>query len=297
MSFAARACLVTTAAALAVLGSGAPASAIANGDPVASGQYAFTARLTMTGIPTGDGGARDSWCSGALIAPRWVITAGHCFRDSDGTRVSRTVAASTVVTIGRTDLTGSKGQQAGIAAVRQSPETDVALVELDREVTGITPLAISRTPPAPGETVRLTGFGLTSPDGTAPKRLQTGRFVVDSAGPALISLSGQSPRADTSACLHDSGGPYFQESGDTPELVAVVSSGPTCPHEGADQGARVDAIAGWITTTMNGTESFAGAAAVVAVALLTIVAVAVPVTRRRRSRRAPEAAGWSLAGR
>ncbi len=264
-----------------------PASAIAHGEDTADGAYRFSARLTMTGLPVADGGTRDSWCSGALIAPRWVITAGHCFRDADGQRVSRTVARRTTVTVGRTDLGSRDGYETEVVAVHQSDTTDVALAELRTAITGIVPLRVGAAPPAKGELLRLTGYGLTTPDGSAPAdRLQTGQFTVDRVGDAVIETSGREPRADTSPCPHDSGGPYFREQADgTAVLVAVVSDGPQCPHPGPDFSARTDNLAGWIAGTI---ESATGPArwmpaAIGAGAVLLLLPVAVAVLRRRRT--------------
>ena len=240
--------------AAAVIGTPAgPAFAIADGEDAAHGAYRFSVLLTMTGLPTDGGGTRNSSCSGALVAPRWVITAGHCFRTADGRYVSRLVAARTIATIGRADLNAADGHEVDVVAVRQAKNADVALAELGAPVTDITPLRVGATPPAVGETVRLTGYGLTSDaESAATRRLQTGQFVVDRVGDSMLETSGRAPSRETSPCRHDSGGPYFTERpGDAPVLVAVVSSGPGCPHTGDDLGARTDNLSGWINDTIH----------------------------------------------
>ncbi|WP_430786603.1 S1 family peptidase [Actinoplanes sp. G11-F43] len=263
--------------ALAVPWSPAPAGAIANGTGVKDGDHRFAVLLTMTGLPADDGGTRDSWCSGALIAPRWVITAGHCFRDAGGRRVSRTVAERTVAVLDRTEPRGPGGREAEVVAVVQADGADVALAELRDPVTGVPTIRVAGDPPVRGEVLRLTGFGLTGADGggSPPDRLQTGLFTVDAFGDSLVETSGREPHRDTSPCPHDSGGPYFRESPDAPPvLVAVVSSGPGCPHTGPDLSARVDNLAGWITettTSQRSTVPVAAAGAGVGAAALVIV--------------------------
>lgn len=251
----ARVC-VALAMSIAALGSvsvqpGA-AHAIANGEPVAEGDYRFSVKLTMTGIPTADGGRRNSACSGALIARDWVITAGHCFRDANGVRVERPVADLTTATVGRADLSGTNGQVATVIAVRQSSTNDIALAQLDAPIQGIRPLALANRPPRAGDVLRLTGYGSTTAVNPQPSNiLRTGQVTVVAVETSNIGVTGHAPQPDTSACPFDSGAPYFIEGRSKVLLVSVESTGPSCPHSGVETTARVDNLASWIRSIIH----------------------------------------------
>jgi hypothetical protein len=241
------------AAALALVAHATPANAIANGEEVPIGKYRFAVKLTMTGIPTADGGRRNSACSGALIAPQWVITAGHCFRDANGVRVERPVADLTTATVGRTDLDGTGGHVATVIAVRQSPTNDVALAKIDRRITDILPIRLSRTAPAVGDVLRLTGYGsVTSVSPTPSTRLRTGQLQVTTVNATTVGMTGYAPQRDTTPCPYDSGGPFFDERlPGRPILVATVSNGPSCPHVLDETTARIDVIVPWIQSAIS----------------------------------------------
>jgi secreted trypsin-like serine protease len=240
--------LIPVLAGSLLVGAAGAAHAIANGEPVPDGKYRFSVKLTMTGIPTADGGRRNSACSGALVAPRWVITAGHCFRTFDNVRAEYPVADLTTATVGRTDLTGTAGHEIKVVAVRQSPTADVALAKLQTPIFDVKPIRVGRQAPAVGSVVRLTGYGsTTSTDPVPVTRLRTGQLTVVSLSDSVTGMQGHAPQADTTPCPYDSGAPFFLEKRSArPTLVAVVSNGPSCPHRAVENAARTDNIAGWI---------------------------------------------------
>jgi secreted trypsin-like serine protease len=246
------AAFVAAVTSAAIVGSTGTANAIANGTPVPDGQYSFSTKLTMTGIPNPDGTTRDSACSGALIAPLWIVTAGHCFHDVNGNRVSGPTPYTTTATVGRTDLSSTSGHVVNVDKVWQAPRGDVALGRLASPVTDITPLPLAAAAPAAGTILRLTGWGATSSVNPVPvTHLMTGQVKVKRVNGTSVLVVGYAPAPNTSACLWDSGAPYFSESsGGTAALVSVESDGPACPHSQEETTTRIDRNADWIRQTI-----------------------------------------------
>lgn len=247
--------LLAAAGGVALLVAGAlPAFAIADGTPVREGQYRFATKLTMTDLPRPDGSHYNSGCSAALIAPQWIITAGHCFHDVNRNPVSGPVPYKTTATIGRTDDADTNGHVVDVVEVYQSPSNDIALAKLARPVRDVAPLRPGPGAPAVGDVLRITGWGSLSDVGAAPAtHLQTGQVKVATVTDTVVGVVGYRPKPTTSACVYDSGAPYFAESRHhRPRLVAIESSGPSCPHAQAETTARVDTIRSWILRTIQG---------------------------------------------
>jgi hypothetical protein len=132
--------------------------------------------------------------------------------------------------------------------VKQAPGTDIAIARLASSIHDVAPLALSTSKPKIGTVLRITGWGATSSvDPTPTDRLQTGQVKISSVTSSTVGVKGFLPKPTTSACLYDSGAPYFLErEGHRPVLVGVESDGPDCPHSLEETTARVDNIASWI---------------------------------------------------
>jgi hypothetical protein len=230
----------------------APAGAVANGSDVPQGTYKFAAKLTMTDIPKPDGTKYNSACSGSLIAKKWIITAGHCFHDVNRKPVSGPVPYQTVAAVGRADDASPNGHVVNVVEDYQSPTNDIAIAKLATPVLDVAPLLIRPIPPRTGEVLRITGWGATdSVDPHPSTHLMTGQVTVSTMDATTLGVTGHAPQPDTSACLYDSGAPYFSEQvRGIPLLVAVESDGPDCPHNQVENTSRVDVIAVWVLTTI-----------------------------------------------
>lgn len=216
----------------------------------------FNAKLTSQDIPVPGGGVRSGACSGALIAPEWVATAGHCFHDLDDRRIGGPPPYTVTVTIGKLKDSDPGGHVAQVVDVRQSPLHDFAVVKLSAPVTDVEPLAVAEEPPAVGAPLQFAGWGSLSATVRGPSdHLKRGQFTVASVGQLTLEAASVGERTvENTPCPEDSGAPFFTSDDDrTGTLVAVVNTGPPCPEPGLEIVARVDVVATWIHEQTGGT--------------------------------------------
>ncbi|MER7773376.1 trypsin-like serine protease [Kitasatospora sp. NPDC096140] len=203
----------------------APAAAVHGGSDTTTASHPFAVALQTA--------AGEQWCTGALIAPTKVLTAGHCVAEADDPGSLRVIA-------GRTDLTGTSGQVRRVKAYRVDPryttglDHDSAVLTLDCPLSQ-KPVRVARQGDDAlyryGRTATLLGFGRTGSDGPGTHLKQA---VLTLAPPAscdpytspddspLLKVCGL-PRAGTtdSVCKGDSGGPLVVDG----VVVGVVSTG------------------------------------------------------------------------
>lgn len=211
--------------------------------------FGFNAKLSSRDIPVLGGGVRTGGCSGALIDPSWVITAGHCFHDVyDQPRSGRPLYHMTVV-VGKAKDSDPGGYTRQVVDVRQSPLNDLAVVRLDTPIKDVTPVTLDEHEVTVGQQLEFSGWGSHSATVIQQSdHLKLGHFAVSAVTPTTLEAQPLVPRTvENSPCPDDSGSPYFPPS-DTVHgpLMGIENSGPDCPQPGTEILARVDIVANWI---------------------------------------------------
>lgn len=235
----------------------APAGA-ATGDEVKNGAYAYTVKLDVEG---------ERSCSGALVDPQWVLTAGGCFSGDAGQGASLAAgkpAKKTTAIVGRSDLSTGTGLATDIVELAPYKGRDLVLARLAQPATGVTPASLSTVAPSEGDTIKAAGFGRT---GTvwAPDTVHTAAFTVDAVDAGSLSLTGKT--ADNALCKGDTGGPVVRERDGRTELIGIATRSWQGGCLGTDPGekrtgavaSRTDDVGAWMRTTIAATTMIQGA--------------------------------------
>jgi hypothetical protein len=222
-----------------VLALAAPAGAITYGTSDGNGHPEVGALLAPQ--PYSDG----TWatCSGTLISPTVFLTAAHC--DQGVARVAVTFDSSYDAATG-TAYWGTWHADPGYNQAQSDPK-DVAVVVLDKPVTGIAPARLPKAGSlgslSAGTRFTSVGYGAQSVtiDHGPTFHYADVRYVatggLNALTPAWLRISMNPARGDGGTCYGDSGGPNFLGAG--PGETSIVA-GTTITGDSMCRATNVD---------------------------------------------------------
>jgi len=234
--------LAACAVALSCLVFAAPSSAVVGGRDAAPGAYPAVAEITF---------GSSFLCTGTLIAPRWVLTAGHCSSITGAAVASPAAWPAALIDVRIGSVTPGAGEKVPVSRVVVNPDYllgagyDIALLELaapssktPARVVGAGGTALW----APGVMETIVGFGTTSEGGDTADVLQEASVPVTTdaycAGAyddfdASTMVCAGFPEGGVDTCQGDSGGPMFgRDSLGALKVVGATSFGEGCARPG-----------------------------------------------------------------
>jgi secreted trypsin-like serine protease len=215
----------------------APSMAIVGGDDAEPGEYPSVALVSFGAFS----------CTGTLIAPDTVLSAGHC-GSATGAAVSTPIAwPPQLINVEIGGNHEGEGEQVPVSKVTVHPNYllnsgyDISILKLSRASTKA-PTKVAgageRSIWSAGTLETIVGWGATEEGGDSPDALQEGQVPITTdaycAGaygdfdPQTMVCAGY-PQGGVDTCQGDSGGPMFGRAADgSLRVVGATSFGEGC---------------------------------------------------------------------
>lgn len=237
---------------------------IINGTPSTPGEF------PSAGVLLVNGGSRlfpkyRMFCSGTLIAPDVVLTAGHCVGDDE-------YYFSFTDDVTDLDKHGKQLPEHSIAIRKmvRHPDfaipradglgkaNDVAVAFLDEAVTDVTPVAVLKPSEADllkvGASTMIVGYGMLTPPEVDRWKHDVGvkrqaKSVINEVDDYEIQVGEKAPMPQK--CYGDSGGPSYIDTDDGLRLIGITSRAydrAGCTKGGID--SRGDAFRAWMVEAL-----------------------------------------------
>lgn len=189
------------------------------------------------GIPSAEGvarsvitivGSRGNFCTGALIAPKVVLTAAHCVRPGADYKIVEYGAGPPTLQNVKSVAIHPAFKMDAMLAHRAT--ADVAVLHLDAPAKGKTPSTpgMPNIPILVGSRFTIAGIGVTvRGDGKSGGTIRVAGLVATGKPGTLqirlVDRASQGTRDGLGACTGDSGAPVFEDQQDGPAIIGVVS--------------------------------------------------------------------------
>ena len=199
--------------------------------------------------------ASGGFCTGTLIAPNVVLTAGHCVEEAVSAFYTGAgkIASGVATPIGMTEhrvIDQVAHPSYRSRNVCPNPTIDVGLLRLESAIGSVKPMSIATQPPSSGTVCRTVGYGMHNAGARVTvEQKRSATETVMEVDKSSVHVKRKSGIVDHG----DSGGPLVCGGA----IVGTTSCGDdgVYPQHKEAYSARVDGIGDWIQQTIDDWQS------------------------------------------